>query len=70
MNTTEWLQARVEELENDIRLRSEDLKRTEELVSYWIKLEEDRREELDDTIEIKRHLSLILDLMLLAETSE
>jgi hypothetical protein len=70
VNTIEWLQALVEDLEADIRLRSEDIKRTEELVSYWTNLKEARQQKLDDYIKIQQQLSLIIDQMILAETSE
>lgn len=68
MNTIEWLQARVEDLKVDIQFLSENVKRAEGEISTWTKVKEDRLQDLEDHVKIQHHLSLILDLMLLAET--
>ena len=67
MNTTEWLQEQVEEFECNIQVLSESINSLEGQISTWTKLKDARQQELDDTIEIKRHLSLLVEQMLLAE---
>ena len=67
MNTLEWRQARVKDLEADIHLLSESIKRSESEISTWTKNKEARQKDLDDRIKIKQQLSLIIDQMLLEE---
>ena len=67
MNTTEWLQAQVKDLEADIQLLSESIKRSESEISIWTKNKEDRQKDFDDYVKIQQQLSLIIDQMLLEE---
>ena len=67
MNITEWLQARVKELEVDIQLLSESIKSSESEISIWTKNKEDRQKDLDDYVKIQQQLSSIIDQMLLEE---
>ena len=67
MNTTEWLQEQVEDLEADIQLLSESIKRSESEISIWTKNKEDRQKDFDDYVKIQQQLSLIIDQMLLEE---
>ena len=67
MNTIEWLQARVEDLEADIQLLAESIKSSESEISIWTKNKEDRQKDLDDAVKIQQQLSLIIDRMLLEE---
>ena len=69
MNTIEWLQARVEDLEADIQLLAESIKSSESEISIWTKNKEDRKKDLDDAVKIQQQLSLIIDRMLLEENA-
>ena len=67
MNTTEWLQEQVKDLEADIQLLAESIKSSESEISIWTKNKEDRQKDLDDAVKIQQQLSLIIDRMLLEE---